>query len=585
MIKAGITAALLIMFGSSLLHSEDILLVKHARKPDAALEAAQYRVKYGDTLRKIFLKDFHALPEDLPGLYRKFRQYNPGVRNLDRILPDKKISIPEIPRRKKATKAALVSKDNNDFYVIKKGQHLAMILREIYGLSDDLIFHEYLSKIKQLNPHIENLDLLVAGQKIRLPEIKQADRVAAVTSVAQVPGKEPGPKKRRRVVIQEVSDEKAQQEAAQSRSAEKSPGRKGEAESHAMQGQKELPDKGLGAQTEIVTTIIGGGLEPRNDEERAATKLLRDSILPSLKEMGARQRDHGTYFLPLAGDKSISLDTGVIPVIDLDNGVRIILDVNGMIPKETKRLIEETYPLTKVLTGPSEGLEPLMERILDACGYFSINKDAGPILVGEDAKVRFSGKWVVYKDSSRRKIIVVNILSDAEYKTPESIRRYAARFGINLVEMGGMQGLPGKEGVLPALGQSYERLFSELGVVYEKQKVLDIVSGDALSLSYTAPLLVERAILTSEQPDKTMLELLQKRGYKVINPKNESLEKILDALGRKKQGPPIRVIVAKNRTEIDLPAVEVNNTIILEHSLDKDIASYLHASKLKIIVW
>ncbi len=583
--KAGITAALLIMLISSLLYSEDIILVKHARKPDPVREITQYKIKQGDTLKKIFLKDFQARPQDLPGLYREFRQYNPGVRNLDRILPGKKVTIPGIPSRKKPAPA---SADKANVYVMKKGQHLAMILREMYGLPDDLIFHKYLDEIRQLNPEIQNLDLVVAGQKIRLPEIKQENRkIPAKTPAIQALGKGPGLKKVRKFIVQEIDDANGEQETAQNRSAEDSPGRKGQGEPspQALQGQQEMPDGNGKGQGEIVTTIIGGGLEPENDEERAATQLVRNSILPSLKEMGVRQRDHGTYFLPLTGDKSLSLDTSVIPVIDLDNGSRIILDVNGKILKETKRLIEETYPSTKVISGPSEGLEPLMERILDACGYFSVNKDAGPILVGEDEKVRFSGKWVVYKDSSRRNIIVVNLLSDGEYKTPESIRRYAARFGINLIEMGGKQGLPRKEGILPALDHSYEKLLSELGVAYEKQKVLDIVSVDALSISFMAPLLIDRAILTSEQPDKTMLDLLQKRGYKVINLKNESLGKILDALGKKKQGPPIRVIVAKNRTEIDLPAIEVNGTIILEHPLDKDITSYLHASQLKIVIW
>ncbi len=39
-----------------------------------------------------------------------------------------------------------------DFFVIKKGEHIAKVLREVYGLSDDAIFHEYLKKIKELNP-------------------------------------------------------------------------------------------------------------------------------------------------------------------------------------------------------------------------------------------------------------------------------------------------------------------------------------------------------------------------------------------------------------------------------------------------
>ncbi len=583
MIKAGVAAALLIVLGSFSLYSEEILLVKHARKPDVSGVTTPYKVKQGDTLRKIFLREFQARPQDLPQLYRSFRHHNPGIKNLDSIYPGKKVMIPGIQRKKKAAQTA---PDTSNVYVVKRGQHLAMILREMYGLPDDLIFHVYMDKIRKLNPDIENLDLLFAGQKIRLPEIKQADRkVSPEISAVPARSKMPAQRRVRRVIVQELDDTGAEQEAVESRAADASPAVKKDAvSSHQnLPGQEVNPKGEVKGQGEIVTTIIG--FDPGNDRETAATRLVRESILPGLKEMGIRQKEHGTYFLPLINDKSVSFDTSVIPVIDLDNGVRVIIDANGKISRETKELIEQKYPSTRVLSGSSEGLEPLMERILNACGYFSVNKDAGPILVGEDEKVRFFGKWVVYKDSSRRNIIVVNLLSEGEYKTPETIKRYAARFGINLVEMGGIQSLPRKESILPAFEHSYENLFTELGMTFEKHKELEIVSLDNLSISYTAPLLVDKNILTEEQPDKTMLDLLQKRGYKVINPKSEPLGTILDSLEKKHQGPPIRVIVAKKRTEIDLAAVEVNGAIILERPPDKDIADYLSTSQLKIIIW
>ena len=71
----------------------DITLVKHARRAKP-LGASQYVVKEGDTLRKILMDGYNAKEEDLPNLYKRFRQENPGIADLDYIPHGTKIVIP-----------------------------------------------------------------------------------------------------------------------------------------------------------------------------------------------------------------------------------------------------------------------------------------------------------------------------------------------------------------------------------------------------------------------------------------------------------------------------------------------------------
>jgi hypothetical protein len=162
---------------------------------------------------------------------------------------------------------------------------------------------------------------------------------------------------------------------------------------------------------------IEAAAPPRSPEEEArenaARQLVRDSVLPVLQEMGSIRRDHGKYFLPLANNDSLSIDTGEIPMIELDNGTKIFIDINSRISPKTRRLIEETYPSCKVVSGPAENLDVLMDRILRACGYFSVNRNSGPILAGEDEKIRLFGVGGL-QGSSRRNIIEINILSNEE---------------------------------------------------------------------------------------------------------------------------------------------------------------------------
>ena len=229
-----------------------------------------------------------------------------------------------------------------------------------------------------------------------------------------------------------------------------------------------------------------------------------------------------------------------------------------------------------------------MDRILDVPGYFSINKDAGPLIVGEEEKVRFSGMWIVYKAFSRRNVFVINILGDRDRQTPEPIRKYASRIGIDLIEMGGMPwSFPKEPGGGPIeLKGSYGKLFDLLGIAYERDQELTLVSLDALKISYKAPLLYqEKIILTDELPDETMSDLLAQKGYTVIHAVREPLEAVLDKLGIERQGPPVRAVVADKRAELELPAVRVGEHGILHSPFDAENASYLAAPGMQLSEW
>jgi hypothetical protein len=608
--RAALLVTLIIVMAPVHAYPEDITLFKHAYRkavppppPPQTSPYAQYRVRPGDTLRKIFLKDFNARPEDLPALYRKFRQYNPRVRDLNRIISDYRLTIPtgvqgQVPAQEQKLTAQAQAPSGN-VIVIKKGQHLAKVLRERYGLTDEAIFHGYLDKIKKLNPDIEDLNYLVEGQRIKLPDIKPAPQ--GTLSVAKKPAvpvkpKAPEPRKPKKLRIFEVQESAQKQQASEGKKEPLKPG--------AVEA-KAAPDKGEEAKEEEGSSRIVSATAAKTKEqeakdaaaaekakadearEREAIEVVQGSLLPAFRDMGARQRDHGTYFLPVAGERLVSINTDEIPIIDLDLGKRIIVDVNNKMSPETRKLIEQAYPDTKVISGPMGSKEALMERLLDACGYFSINRDSGPVMVGEDEKIRLFGKWVIYKDKSRRNVIVINLLTPQETPIPGEIRNYASRFGIRLVEMGGIQNAPRKapQGGIRSLGQSFEKLFGLMGVGYEKDKVLDLVALDSMKISYTAPMIVGKTIITGDMPDKTMREILQKSGYRVMDAKNDDLGTVLEALNLKRMGPPVRIVIAKGRAELDLPAVQVGEMTILEHQVDRDIVKYLNSTGVNAIVW
>ncbi len=618
--------------------AEDITLVKHARRVET-VETAPYKVRSGDTLWKIFLRSFDAKDEDMPYLYKKFRELNPGVKNLNHIRVGQRLVIPRMPEQEPEM---TVKSSPSDIYVIKQGQHLAMVLRDVYGLSDKLIFNEYLKLIQELNPEIGDLDHVEPGQAIKMPKLKElvsavqeaeeklapveeeearipteepvepAVKVEEVSVVAQTPKGPPKPRKAKITEIltvdtQEVPETPPPQDEVKPLAAVPAENVPNIPESAKIIEQEPdlsptAPQAGQESLTTEATPVepqgralesgssgpaTGEGAQATGEKQEQAARLVRNTLMPALQEMGGKQRDKGTYFMPMSGGSSISIDTSEIPVMELDTGKRIILDVNNKISKEIKDLLEKTFPSCRIISGPSGDLADLMDRVLNVSGYFSINRDAGPLLVGEEEKVRFFGKWIVYKDFSRHNVFVVNILSPDEKRTPSSIRSYAARFGIDLIEVGGSENvveLPGADSIRN-MNHSYKLLLDELGVAYESDKVLDLVALDAVKIAYQAPLVVGSVILTEILPEETMLDLIGKKHYTVVHTADKSLKEVLVAIGFAPEGPPVRVVAAKQRTELELPALKVRDLIILESAIDRDIAEYLAMQGRQVLAW
>ena len=601
--------------------AEDITLVKHARRV-AGLQTTPYTIRNGDTLWKIFLKEFGAKTEDMPYLYKQFRELNPRIKDLNHILAGQRIVIPRMPDQESEMSVKAASPE---VFVMKRGQHLAMVLREVYGLPDKLIFNEYLNLIKELNPDIEDIDHVEPGQKITMPKVQEVigaaqraeNRAAAVKAKDQEKPEEP----KEEPVSPKEEGISAVQQAPQEDRAALIPAEKEEPEPPMKQEDlipieekeveiapavprdeqkqdleipiaktprakpRQAPED---SQRKAQTAALGIGDGRGEDEKRQRTsRLVRNTLMPALTQMGGEQKDEGTYFMPMAGGSSISIDASEIPVMELDTGRRIILDVNNKISPEVRDLLEKTFPTCKIVSGPVNDLEEVMDRVLSVSGYFSINKDAGPLLVGEEEKVRFFGKWIVYKDFSRHNVFVVNILSDEDKRTPKTIQDYASRFGIDLIELGGEENTsaPSGEDLVKKMEHSYLKLFDELGVAYDTDKVLDLIAIDALKIAYKAPLLVKRVILTEDLPDETMADLLKQKGYTVIDTRNTPLKEVLNAIEIAPEGPPVRITVAQSRSELELPAIKVGDNIILERIVDRDIANYLVSQGSHILAW
>ncbi len=159
----GIQQSPRIFFSKKIKVAEEEMIKRHVVRP-------------GEHLFQI-LRDYGIQENDLSKAYHTTALLNPGVRNLDHLHPGQELLIPlspelsqDITGKMRVDYKRSVVTDNVETrtYSVRSGDQVVKLLREA-GLSDKLIFDEYLHLFSQLNPQIHDIDMIDVGQQIIIP--------------------------------------------------------------------------------------------------------------------------------------------------------------------------------------------------------------------------------------------------------------------------------------------------------------------------------------------------------------------------------------------------------------------------------
>jgi LysM repeat protein len=148
---------------------------------DKRVLTESYTVQKGDHLWKIFREKGLERKQNLHKLISMLKRLNTSLTNIDLIHPGQKIIIPlkitpilGMPgQAKKAPVRPISPEELKDLrvenYTVKPGEHLVKIVEALYHIPEDHLYDEYLSLFKTLNPSVDDLDIIIPGQIIRLP--------------------------------------------------------------------------------------------------------------------------------------------------------------------------------------------------------------------------------------------------------------------------------------------------------------------------------------------------------------------------------------------------------------------------------
>jgi len=364
-----------------------------------------YEVQKGDWVLKIFRQKGEIAHEDFREFLGIFKRLNPHVKDIDRLRPGQVVDIPlkklvqgnlpgqssgvvTIPFVQIGNPRKMVAKHTRA-YTIQKGDTVStLIAKKFGGRFGNLTYSQGLKLFKAVNPQVEDINRIYAGQRIYMPDPairemnwyndlfdKTGNLVEAAPSAAETVTIAPVPKASAAVIAQR---------------------------------SEQPPDDQTGGPAAGAATAIDG-----------------------------RLMNKGTYFLPMKNGQEFELDLSQFPVIDLQNGEKVILTHTDHVMGVDLPLAQSYWEDVNVVQIPENASsQEILEAVLAGfAGDATTNR-----LAFDDnaASVSVSAKWIRSKPSANGRTIrhsCITPISSAAEQTQDTIVRYLDQNDIVIKEL------------------------------------------------------------------------------------------------------------------------------------------------------
>jgi LysM repeat protein len=527
-IRAAVTATVLLTLLWPLLglcEEEDptislIKTIEVRQFEDLKFSADDYEVQAGDSLHKILVKRKVIGPGPMPvKLMSLIKTLNKDLTNPDLIVPGQKLVLPkgpvdglpvppplpeEKPKPERTAEApgneGEISPDGRYRTVkIKKGQTLSELLRN-EGVPDRHIFNEYLNLTLRLNPYLSNPNVIYAGVELKLP--LKADW--AETAIAGRGDRQSRPQPKTAPTSTRVKPKRT---------------------------ARVKPKKPR-------TTVI----VPPPALPPSKSLAVRTALGLIFTRMGETYVGKGQHFLPLKTGGQITINAKSFPILELQNGQRIVLDLDQRLPQEMVELIRSNWSnYTIFRPNRNESLPKMMDRLFKAAQYYKVQTKGQPWVLEREVKVKIEADWIIWptaEDWSMGRAVVITVPSSPSQGTAPELAEYLTARGVQVIDfhpqgnMIGPQPRPYSSDSMPeiqdmTINDYHEFALSLLGLLNQKYEtdldiplIRDTGSGQGFNFTVHAPIYFTRGgtnyVLAPDGMTEDVEELLKKHKFKVI---------------------------------------------------------------------
>jgi len=399
-------------------------------KDVGALQTEEYIVKEGDWIAKILRRKGALGDHTLPELLEVLRKLNESLQDMNMIQPGEKIVIlvKVIPSEEgekttlpdKRSASAPIKRLKSEPYKVKRGDILSRVVMSRYDLSAREFNREYLELFKKCNPSVKNPDHILYGKVIRLPLYPpQFDETPDGSHALRDLDKSP-----HKVTISLPKSVPLQVKTPP-------------AETRAQIKPRPKPPKPY---------VPPPSTKPEHDPApvrsgQEVTFLVVDAkdLGSIISQMGEEWTQSGERFIPLKSSGHINLKAESYPIIHLNTGMTVIVDLHSALSTKMAKVIESSWASYRVVhLSTKDNLRSALDKILRAFKYPKIFKKGQPIKLGGEIPVTITGDWIVTPPKTTQgktpEFIVINLLQTRSHGTPSTIKDYLKPLGVEIIE-------------------------------------------------------------------------------------------------------------------------------------------------------
>lgn len=357
-----------------------------------------YVVKKDDWVYKLFRQKGEISNRDFPEFLRIFNRLNPQIHDMDMIRPGQHILIPlkkvdqdelseqpsgvvTIPYVTHAAFPGDATKYLTDYHV-KKGDCVSVLISQRYGNYGTQSYQEGEKLFRLMNPQIEDLDLIYAGQVIRLPDPKIQNQ-----SQTQTP-----------------FDKEAIHTSPQDR-----------LDSSVAFDEKMSSSSG-----------VNNGQGPSDSPLSKVASVL-----------DAKLFNRGNYYLPRPGQEDYEVDLSQTPFIKLEDGKRVFFISGDKTQDSDINMLKSFWKDVLIVNlAPHDSVEKVFNTVFGSLEGDVIKRRLS--FLDQGVEVEIQGKWIIEKLRKKGEAVrhlCITIIDDSKKRTPRSIVRYLDQNNIIIKEI------------------------------------------------------------------------------------------------------------------------------------------------------
>jgi hypothetical protein len=533
---------------------------------DGQAHAEKHVIKKGEHLWKILREQFKMSDTNINYFCKIARAVNPDIEDLNVLEPNQNILLPFKFIPGDGSDNSTIMLETQDYqHTVKPDEHLGQILRSRFNLPDHVIFNRITkSLIKDANPAIEDLNYISPGQTLIIPREVFAMQQFIAHNV--------------------LPEEKPQPEQLE-KPRMRTPG------------------------TDEAAPAMSFTEEPLSNDEREIQQMLSQMT----RQFAGTDNSTGTEVLGSDGSDNATLDYASFPAFNFPWGKKVVLDYGNRLSENTRTAIAKNWDNAEVLSVEArDDMETIIGRVLDICGFYKVEKDSGYTVSRDAIQVSVTGNWIVFRDSSLRRVLVVNLAKDGKPSMSPSLRAYLSGIGLDVMDVGLETSASDAQTARPAAYTEInnaaavltDTILDMLTISYETEFKTNIFQNmySGFSLEVLADRMFtlngETRLIDFNNLPERITTIIRQQGFKLlqIDPGKETPDEtvghVLEFCNADFQAPPVTLTFdqdSRRNVSLTMPGFVVQTskgqTFLTGTKIDTEISDFLREMDIAIVTY